>query len=107
MGCVHAVVEKKILLVQFEYGQKVEINPSLILFLSSNEEVEMDEPLSNSLEKEQGGLLTIDGVPEVVEPCMCVKVVYLSVFYFFCYEMDISTDMSEEQVSKERYPNLI
>ena len=27
---------------------------------------------------------------------------YLSVFYCLCYEMDIYTDMSEEQVSEER-----
>ena len=34
-------------------------------FLCSKEEVEMDEPLSNSQEKEQGELLIIDGNPEV------------------------------------------
>ena len=34
------------------------------------------------------------------------KVIYLSVFYFLGYKMDISTDMLEEQVSEERYPDL-
>ena len=31
---------------------------------------------------------------------------YLSVFYCLYYEMDISTDMSEEKVSEERDPYL-
>ena len=31
---------------------------------------------------------------------------YLSVFYFLCYDTDISTDMSEEQVAEERDPDL-
>ena len=30
------------------------------------------------------------------------KGMYLYVFYCLCYEMDISTDMSEEQVSEDR-----
>ena len=34
------------------------------------------------------------------------KDMYLSVFYGLCCEMDISTDMSEEQVSEERDPYL-
>ena len=29
------------------------------------------------------------------------KVMYFSVFYFFCYDMDISIDIPEEQVSEE------
>ena len=35
------------------------------MFLSSKEEVEMDEPLSRSPEKEHGEFLTIVGDPEV------------------------------------------
>ena len=27
---------------------------------------------------------------------------YVSIFYCLCYEMDVSTDMSEDQVSEER-----
>ena len=42
----------------------------------------MDEPLSNS-PKKQGELLIIDGNPEVGEPCMFGRGVYLSVFYCF------------------------
>ena len=34
------------------------------------------------------------------------KGVYLSVFYCLCYVKDISTDIPEDQVSEERYPNL-
>ena len=34
------------------------------------------------------------------------KGIYLSVFYCLCYEMGISTDMSEDQVSEDRYPDL-
>ena len=55
----------------------------------------MDEPLSNSPKKEQGKLLIIDGNPEIGEPCMFVRGMYLSVFYFLCYVKDMSTDLLE------------
>ena len=38
--------------------------------------------------------------------CMFVKDMYLSVFYCLCYDTDISTDISEEQVVQERDPDL-
>ena len=66
----------------------------------------MDEPLSNSPKKEQGELLIIDGNPEVGEPWMFVRGMYLYVFYCLCYVKDISTDLSEEKVLEERYPDL-
>ena len=50
--------------------------------------------------------MAINGYPEVVEPCMFVKDMYLSVFYCLCYDMDLSTDMSEDQVDEERDPDL-
>ena len=37
---------------------------------------------------------------------MFVKGVHFSVFYCFCYEMDISTDMLEDQVLEEIYLDL-
>ena len=37
---------------------------------------------------------------------MFVKGIYLSVFYCLCYDTDISTDISEEQVVEERDPDL-
>ena len=37
---------------------------------------------------------------------MFVKGMYLYLFYCLCYDTDISTDMSEEQVAEERYPYL-
>ena len=37
---------------------------------------------------------------------MLVKGMYFSVFYCLCYDTDISTDMSEEQVAEERDPDL-
>ena len=36
---------------------------------------------------------------------MFVKGMYLSVFYCSCYDTDISTDMSEDQVAEERDPD--
>ena len=66
----------------------------------------MDEALSHSTKKSRGGFLTNVGNPEVGEPCMSVKVMCTSVFYCLCYEMYISTDMSEKQVSEERDPDL-
>ena len=66
----------------------------------------MDEPLSHSSKKEQGELLTIVGDTELVEPCMFGKGICLSVFYCLCYEMSISTHMSEEQVLEERNTDL-
>ena len=50
--------------------------------------------------------MTINGDPEVGEPCIFGKGMYLSVFYCLCYVTDRSTDMSEGQVPEERYPNL-
>ena len=64
VGCVKDVVVKKRFLVQFEDGQKKEMISSSLVFLSSKEEVDMDEPLSSSPKKEQGELLIIDGNPE-------------------------------------------
>ena len=66
----------------------------------------MEESISHLPEKEEGVLLTINGGPEVVEPCMFVKGMYLSVFYCLCYDTDISTDMLEEKVAEERDPDL-
>ena len=37
---------------------------------------------------------------------MFEKGVYLSIFYCLCYEMYISTDMLEDQVSEERDTDL-
>ena len=50
--------------------------------------------------------MTINGDPEVGETCMCGKGMYLSVFYCLCYAKDISTDMSEDQVTEEIDPDL-
>ena len=66
----------------------------------------MDEPLSHSPEKEQGRLLTIDGDPDVVEPFMFGEGMYLSEFYFLCYDMDTSTYVSEKQFSEDIYKDL-
>ena len=66
----------------------------------------MDEAISHFAEKEQGGLLTIVGDPEVLESCMIVKGMYLYVFYCLFHVKDISTDMLEGQVLEERDPDL-
>ena len=63
--CVQSLVGKKKFLVQFEDGQKKEISYYLLVFLSSKKEVEMDEPISHLLEKEQVKLLNIDGDPDI------------------------------------------
>ena len=65
MVCVQSVLFKKKFLVQFEDGHKKEISSSSLVCLSSKEEVEMDEPISHLPQKEEGGLLTINGDPEV------------------------------------------
>ena len=48
---VQDVEGKKNLLFQFQYEQKKEISYSSLMFLSSKEKVDMNEPLSNSLKK--------------------------------------------------------
>ena len=68
MVCVHSFVGKKNFLVLFGYGQKKEINYSLLVYLSLKDEVGMEEPISHLPEKEQGRLLTINGDHEVGEP---------------------------------------
>ena len=50
--------------------------------------------------------MNIVGDPKVGEPCIFVNGMYLSVFYFLCYEMYVSTYMSEDQVLEERDPDL-
>ena len=47
VGGVQAVAGKKKFLVKFEYGKNKEISDYLLVFLSSKEEVDMDEPLSH------------------------------------------------------------
>ena len=93
MGCVQSVVGKNKFLVIFEDGQKKEIGSSSLVYLSSKEEVEMEEPISHLPEKEQGGLLTIKGDPEVGENYMFVKGIYFYVFYCLCYYTDRYIDM--------------
>ena len=63
--CVQGVVGKNNFLFQFKNGKKKYISSSSLVFLSLKEEVEMDEAISHSPEKEQGELLTIFGYPEV------------------------------------------
>ena len=46
-------MEKNILLVQLEDEQKKEMRSCSLQYLCLKEDVEMDEPLSNSPEKEQ------------------------------------------------------
>ena len=53
VGCVQSVLGKKKFLVQFEDGHKKEIIYSLIVFLSSKEEVDMDKLISHLPEKEK------------------------------------------------------
>ena len=96
---VQSVVVKKRFLVLFEYWQMKEIGSSLLVYLSEKEEVEMEEPISYLPEKEEGVLFTINGVPEVGEHCMFVKVMYSSVFYCFCYDTYIYTDVLKDQVA--------
>ena len=106
MGCVQSIVGKNKFLVQFEDGQKKDINSSSLVFLSLKEGVEMDEPIPYLPKKEQGGFLTINGDPEVVEPCIFLKGVYFYLFYCLCYVTDIYKDMLGEQVAEERDPDL-
>ena len=47
VGCVQDLVGKKKLLVQLKYGNKKDMSSSLLQFLCSKEEVDMDEPKSN------------------------------------------------------------
>ena len=82
VGCVQIVVGKNNLLFIFKYGQNKEIGSCSLVYLSDKEEVEMEESISHLHEKEEGVLLTINGYPEVGEPCMFVKDMHLSVFFF-------------------------
>ena len=106
MGCVHSVFGKKNFFILFEDGKKKEIGYCSLVYLSEKEEVDMEESISHLPKKEEDLLLTINGDFGVGEPCMLVKLVYLSVFYLLCYDTNISTDMSEDQVAEERDPDL-
>ena len=69
------------------------------MILISKEEVDMDQVISHSPEKEQGELLTIVGDPEITEPCVFVKFMYLPMFYCLCYFREIPKILWEEQVT--------
>ena len=66
----------------------------------------MDESISHYQKKLQGELLTIVEDPDVGEPCMFGIGMYLSIFYCFCYVKYSSTDMLEDHMLEERYPDL-
>ena len=66
----------------------------------------MEESITLFPEKEEGVPLTINGDTVDGETYMFVKGMYLSVFYFLCYDTDIYTDISEDQVAEERDPDL-
>ena len=51
VGCIQSAVGKNNIFVQFEDGQKKEISSSQLVFLSSKEEVDIDEAISHSPEK--------------------------------------------------------
>ena len=51
VGCVQDLVGKKRFSVQFLYRQKKETIAVSLVFLSSKEEIEMDDPQSNSPKK--------------------------------------------------------
>ena len=63
VGCVQDVLVKNIFLLQFEDDHNKEMSSCLLQYLCSKEEVEMDEPLSNSPKKEQGELFAIECNP--------------------------------------------
>ena len=67
VGCVQDVVGEKEFLVQFEDGQKKEMSSVSLSYVCSTEEVclDMDEPILDLPQKEQGGLLTVYGDPVV------------------------------------------
>ena len=48
----------------------------------------MEESISRLHEKEEGVLLNINEDPDVGEPCMFVKFMYLSVFFIFYCDID-------------------
>ena len=96
--CVHSVVGKKKLLVLFKYGQKKDIGSCLPVYLIEKEKIEMEKLITPFPEIEEGVPLTINGDPPDGEPCMFVKGIYLYVFYCLCYDTNIRTDISEEQV---------
>ena len=106
VGCVQSVVGKNKFLVLFEDGQKKEIGSCSLVYLNEKEEVDMEESITLFPETEEGEPLTINGDPPDGEPCMFVKGMYLSVFYCLCYDTDLTTDYSEEQVMEERDPDL-
>ena len=47
MGCVQSVVGKKKFVILFKDGQNKEIGSSSLVYLSSKEEVDTEEPMSH------------------------------------------------------------
>ena len=82
VGCVQAMAGNRSFLVQFEGGQKKEMSCGSISYVYLKEGVclDMDKPISDLPQKEQGDFLTIDGDPDFKEASMFGRGMYLSVF---------------------------
>ena len=104
VGCVKTVVGKNNFLFQLEYGHNKVMIYSSLLYLCKKEEVsqEADDTRYDLPEKYQRELQTIDGDPNVEDPCMFERVMYSYVFYCLCYVKEIATDMLEVNVPEER-----
>ena len=66
----------------------------------------MEKSITLFPKKEEGVLLTINGDLADGEPCMFVKGMYLSLFFCLCYDTNISTYISEDQMAEESDPDL-
>ena len=64
----------------------------LYVYLKEEACLDLYDPISEILQKEQGGLLTIDGGPVIEEGSMFEIGVYLPIFYCLCFVNEISTD---------------
>ena len=51
-------------------------------------------------------MLNIVGDTEDGKHCIFGNSIYLSILYYLCYEIDVSTDISEDQVSEEENMDL-
>ena len=78
LGRAHAMAGNTKFLVQFENEQKKERIFCQLVYLYSKEEIclDMDKPISNLPDKEQGDLLTIGGDSDYEDPCTFERGMY-------------------------------
>ena len=108
VGCFQDVIVKKKFLVQFEYGQNIDMSSCSLQYICLKQWVfqKVDDPISGLPQKKQGELLTVYGDHVGEEGSMFERGIYYLYFIVCVFFHQSSVDMLEQQVLEESDPDL-